>query len=84
MMKCSFQYSVRTCTQRAQSSGVKECQLALTGRTTDIYINMKIPPFDSLVWSSLRIALIMSTHDEMYLMRVRNDVNQKLRHTKSS
>ena len=49
MTKCSFQYSVRTCTRRAQSFGLKECQLAFTEqRTTDIY--MKIPPFDSLVW----------------------------------
>ena len=60
MTNCSFQYSVRTCicTQRAQSFGLKECQLAFTERrTTDVY--MKIPPFDSLVWGSLRLAPII-------------------------
>ena len=39
MTKCSFQYSVRTCTRHAQSFGLKECQLAFTEqRTTDIYL----------------------------------------------
>ena len=58
MTKCSFQYSVRTCTRRAQSFGLKECQLAFTERRTTDNIYMKIPPFDSLVLGSLRLSPI--------------------------
>ena len=67
---CFFRYSFRTCTLRAQCFGLIECQLAFTERlTTDIYmyryihvhiyIYLKIAPFDSLVWGSLRLTPII-------------------------
>ena len=38
---------------------VKRVSACIYGTTYDRYIYMKIPPFDSLVWGSLRLAPII-------------------------